>query len=254
MAQQIISYLYPNNILAQISDDAEVTTRNRIVYAKNIRVYQGVSNTLRVIFRNSDQKPVTVSQQDPVFIILRDSDASVYVRKPITVTDPARGVGTVTITDGELLDLAPGLYGYSITVTDSLGRESPAYVDDNYGARGVLEVLAGAYPEFAESQVATLQENLTVTNSVDARPAQNQNSALHTLELYFNNFTGTVTVQGTQDLVPGTDPAANYFEVVSRTYVNQTGSDYINFRGIFSAIRLSVDVTSGSFEKALYRS
>jgi hypothetical protein len=254
MGQQIISYLYPNNILAQISDDATVITRDRTVYAKNIKLYQGVTNTLRVVFRNSDQKPVTVTQQNPTFIILRDSQASIYASKPITVTDPIRGVGTVTITAGELLDLAPGLYGYSITVTDSLGRTTPAYVDDNYGARGTLEVLSGAYPEFAESQIATLQQGLDVTNSLNAQPQQNQNSALHTLSLYFSDFTGTVIVQGTQDLVPGTDPAANYFDILAREYNNQNSPDYVNFYGVFQAIRLKVVTDSGVFEQALYRS
>jgi hypothetical protein len=254
MAQQIISYLYPNNIMAQISDDTTVTTRDRTVYAQNIKLYQGVSNTLRVVFRNSDQKSVSVTQQNPVFIMLRDADAQVYVKKPITVTDPVRGIGTVTITETELLDLAPGAYGYSITVTDSLGRESPAYVDDNYGARGVVEVLAGAYPVHAESQIALLQENLTVTNTLVASPDQNQNSGLHTLVLYFDNFTGVITVQGTQDPVPNTNATANYFDIVSRSYVNQVSPDYINLRGVFGAIRLSVITESGAFEKALYRS
>jgi hypothetical protein len=253
MAQQIISYLYPNKILVQISDDITVTQRNPIVYAKNIRIYQGVNNTLQVLFRNADQKPVSVSQQNPSFVVLRDTDASIYIKKPITVTDPARGVGSVTITDAEILDLEPGFYGYSITVLDQLGSESATYVDDNYGARGVLEVVAGAYPVFAESQIATIQENLDVTNSVDARPSQNQNSALHTLSMYFQNFTGTVTVQGTQDLVPSTDPTANYADILTQSYLNQSAPDYVNFQGVFQAIRLQVNTESGEFEKALYR-
>jgi hypothetical protein len=253
MAQQIISYLYPNRILVQISDDITVTQRNPIVYAKNIRIYQGVSNTLQILFRNADQKPVSVSQQHPSFVLLRDTDASIYIKKPITVTDPVRGIGTVTIQDSEILDLAPGFYGYSITVQNELGSESVTYVDDNYGARGVLEVISGAYPEFAESQVITLQENLDITNSADAGSSQNQNSALHTLSMYFQNFTGTITVQGTQDPVPSSGPSANYADILTQSYTNQSVPDYVNFQGVFQAIRLQVTTESGEFEKALYR-
>lgn len=253
MSQQIISYLYHNNILAEISDDVIGITRDRTVYAKNIRVYQGVSNTLRIVFRNADQKPVSVDQQSPIFRIIRDSDATTFLEKPITILNPSQGTGTVTITDGDLLDLIPGYYYYSITTQDEFSREIPAYVDDNYGARGNLEVVSGTYPVFAESQQALLISGLDVTSSLNARASQNSNSALHTAELYFDNFTGSVTVQASQDPVPGVDPATNYFDVVTREYTNRSSPDYINFNGIFSVIRFRVVTESGDFLRALYR-
>ena len=66
------AYLYPNLAEVQVFDPAIFTTRNRQVYSRPIKVYQGVDNPIQVIIRNQDQKKVnltgssvTASIQDP---------------------------------------------------------------------------------------------------------------------------------------------------------------------------------------------
>ena len=66
------AYLYPNTAEVQVFDPAIFTTRNRQVYSRPIKVYQGVDNPIQVIIRNQDQKKVdltgssvTASIQDP---------------------------------------------------------------------------------------------------------------------------------------------------------------------------------------------
>ena len=67
------AYLYPNTVEVQVFDPTIFTTRNRQVYSRPIKVYQGVDNPIQVIIKNQDQRPVdmtgstvTASIQDPV--------------------------------------------------------------------------------------------------------------------------------------------------------------------------------------------
>jgi len=58
----ITSYLYDNKVIVQIlDDDPEIKTRNRIVYSRPIKVYQGVDNVITLQFRNNDQKAANIA-------------------------------------------------------------------------------------------------------------------------------------------------------------------------------------------------
>ena len=55
------AYLYPNIVEVQVFDPSIFTTRNRVVYSRPIKVYQGIDNPVQVITRNQDQKAVNVT-------------------------------------------------------------------------------------------------------------------------------------------------------------------------------------------------
>ena len=38
------AYLYPNTVTVQVFDPAIFTVRNRVVYSRTIKVYQGIDN------------------------------------------------------------------------------------------------------------------------------------------------------------------------------------------------------------------
>jgi hypothetical protein len=148
--QQIQSYLYPNIVEVQFQDPAIFSPRNRVVYSRPITVYQGIDNPLQVVVRNQDQKAVNLTGylvqldiQDPLEQASVDSLA-------VTITDYAKGLGTVTIPRAVVNVLDQRRYKITVKlINDTTNIERPMYVDDNFGASLDLEVLPGWYESTA---------------------------------------------------------------------------------------------------------
>ena len=140
------TYLYPNTAEVQVFDPTIFTTRNRQVYSRPIKVYQGVDNPIQVIVRNQDQKSVnltgstlTASIQDPTNQVTIKSYA-------VTWANIQLGQGTVTFDANTINSLEQRFYklAFSTTVIDT-DVTSPVYIDDNYGVPLDLEILPAYY-------------------------------------------------------------------------------------------------------------
>lgn len=140
------AYLYPNTAEVQVFDPAIFTTRNRQVYSRPIKVYQGVDNPIQVVVKNQDQKAVdltgstvTASIQDPTNRVTIKSYA-------VTFVDITKGLGTFTFDANTINSLENRFYkvAFSTTVIDT-DVTSPVYIDDNYGVPLDLEVLPAYY-------------------------------------------------------------------------------------------------------------
>jgi uncharacterized protein YukJ len=144
--QQIQSYLYPNIVMVQFLDPTIFSPRNRPVYSRPIKVYQGIDNPLQVVVKNQDQKPVNVTGylvqldiQDP---LTKGSVESLAV----TITNVTLGQGTVTIPRDVVNSLDQRLYKITIKlINQGTNAERPLYTDANFGAAVDLEVLPGWY-------------------------------------------------------------------------------------------------------------
>jgi hypothetical protein len=155
------AYLYPNTVEVQVFDPTIFTTRNRVVYSRPIKVYQGVDNPIQIIVRNQDQKPVdltgsslTASIQDPVNQVTIDSYG-------ITWANIQLGQGTFTIQANTVNSLEQRFYKLAFSVTNlTSDSTSPVYIDDNYTVPLDLEVL----PAYYETTVSLPTTN---TYSVD---------------------------------------------------------------------------------------
>lgn len=155
------AYLYPNTAVVQVFDPTIFTTRNRQVYSRPIKVYQGIDNPIQVIVMNQDQKPVnltgstvTASIQDPVNQVTVKSYA-------VTWANIQLGQGTFTFDANTINSLEQRFYklAFSTTVISS-DVTTPVYIDDNYGIPLDLEVL----PAYYETAVSLPEVN---TYSVD---------------------------------------------------------------------------------------
>lgn len=144
--QTINTYLYPNIIQAQFMDPAIFTTRNRVVYTRTIKIYQGIDNPLQVQIKNQDQKAINTTGY-LVQVDIQDVDAEGSVESlAVTIVDAAKGLGTVTIPRAVVNALTQRRYKLTVKlITQSTNQEQPLYVDDNYGAMVDLEVLPGWY-------------------------------------------------------------------------------------------------------------
>lgn len=154
--QQIQSYLYQNIVSVQVYDPTIFTTRNRVVYSRSIKVYQGIDNPLQIVVKNQDQKSVNITgylvQLDIQDTLTQGSIESLAV----AVTDYTKGLGTVTIPRDVVNSLTQRMYKLTIKLIEqSTNAERPLYIDDNFGALLDLEVLPGWY----ESMPLTLDSD-----------------------------------------------------------------------------------------------
>jgi hypothetical protein len=141
----ITSYLYDNKVIVQIlDDDPEIKTRNRIVYSRPIKVYQGVDNVITLQFRNNDQKAANIAGKSfALTLTAAQGEAAVWTGN-VTIGNVVTAVGTVVLDKSSVDNLSQEYYNYTVSYTDG-DLTLPAYVDDNWGAAGQLQVIKNLY-------------------------------------------------------------------------------------------------------------
>lgn len=153
---QILAYLYPNTITVQLWDQSIFTPRNRVVYSRPVKIYQGIDNPMQIVVLNQDQKPVNLTgyvvQMDIQDPLNQGSVESIAV----AFTDIAKGRGTFTITKAVVNSLDQRFYKMTLKLIEqATNLERPMYIDANWTAPIDLEVLPGWY----ESMPLTLNSD-----------------------------------------------------------------------------------------------
>jgi hypothetical protein len=148
--QQIQSYLYHNIVEVQFLDPSIFTTRNRVVYSRPIKIYQGIDNPLQIVVKNQDQKAINVTGY-AVQVDIQDPLSQTSVESlAVTLTNAARGLGTVTVPREIVNALEQRFYKIVVKIVHLADNvERPLYTDSNYGAALDLEVLPGWYESMA---------------------------------------------------------------------------------------------------------
>jgi hypothetical protein len=132
------AYSYPNTAEVQIFDTSLFSTRNRVVYSRPIKVYQGIANPIQVIIRNQDQKSVdltgytvTAQIQDPANQTTINSYAVSFSTPGADIT---QGLGSFILDAATLDTLENRIYKLTFLTTNTdTAQEQPLYIDDNYG-------------------------------------------------------------------------------------------------------------------------
>ena len=157
------AYLYPNLAEVQVFDPSIFTTRNRVVYSRTIKVYQGIDNPIQVVVRNQDQKGVDLTGyvveaeiQDPTNGITVESYA-------VTFADITKGLANFTIDKGTINALEQRFYKLTFkTIRVSDNTEQPIYIDDNYGVPLDLQVLPAYYADTASDESEVIFDGGTI--------------------------------------------------------------------------------------------
>jgi ABC-type uncharacterized transport system permease subunit len=141
----IKTYLYPNTAEVQVFDPAIFTTRNRQVYSRPIKVYQGIDNPIQVIMRNQDQKPVDLTGANVTAQIQDTTNQVTMSSYPVTWANIQLGQGKFTLHANTITNLENRFYKLTFYITNSDSTMNPVYIDDNYGVPLDLEILPAFY-------------------------------------------------------------------------------------------------------------
>jgi len=148
----ITSYLVIQKLPIELLDysDPTIKPRNRPVYARPIKIYQGIDNPIQIVVKNQDQKPVNlngysvqVDIQDPLNQVtvysFSANGAGAYSNLTIGTTTLLFGANVVNSLDQRFYKLTTRV------INNSTMTQSPLYVDDNFGVPLDLEVLPAYY-------------------------------------------------------------------------------------------------------------
>lgn len=112
--------------------------RTNYVYSKILKAVKGVDTVLEFQFLNQDQKPINLENTTLTFKLI--SENALLMSKALTISVPAKGKATVTLSSSDLSAVDSQRANYSIQrVFNSLTEL--AYVDDNAGTQGVIDIL-----------------------------------------------------------------------------------------------------------------
>ena len=276
--QNLPIYLYPNTLNVILDLDATTRGVNQIMYQRDLTIQKGIKNQIRIQFKNSDQKRVSVSTtQTFVFSMFDAINQRLIIEKELEIlaeTTSTKGMALLTLNESDTLDLDRSSYQYSVKRLDTDGSYTPAYANTYYGMAGTLHLASDIFPILKDSAVidsfletfdVDLMKYKHISGNTYAYPEFNGNNALHTLAIYMGAYKGTVYVEATLDNSPSAN--SNYTVVDQRTYTGFTGIDYLNFTGVYSYIRIThipdkgpLDAYNnnpsyyGSLDKILYRS
>ena len=144
---QTIEVFYYKNILEiQVIDPAIFSTRNRIVYSRTIKIYQGIDNPIHIVTKNQDQKSVDLSGYD-MQIDIQDPENQITAEAfTVDFIQQDKGLGVFVIPKDIVNRLEQRHYEFTAKLINlSDNKETPLYIDDNYSARLPLQVLSGYY-------------------------------------------------------------------------------------------------------------
>lgn len=124
----------------------------------------------------------------------------------------------------------------------------PAYVDDQGGGRGQIEILDSIMPAFVESNILTIPDASGLLNEYDSSIIGMPDKSLSTFQLLTNEFTGTITFQG------GSDTDNEWYEILSQQIsTTHTGILAFNIKGYHPYLRINFTNASGEVTEIKYR-
>ena len=155
--QLIKTFLYPNYVVVQFIDPTLWTGgRNRQVYSRPIKVYQGIDNPIQIVSLNQDQKPIDLTGYSLV-VSIQDPTNQVTVKDyAVTYTNPGdditMGRGSFLFDQTTIDSLENRLYKLTVRQVNSTTNEAfPIYIDDNYGVPLDLVILPAFYSTAAST-------------------------------------------------------------------------------------------------------
>ena len=228
--QKIQSYLYPNRVIL-IADLAGFTVENTIVYAKTVKIYQGVDNVIQFDIQNADQKRLDLINSPLVHDIsmnVMDMSGKALPNSPYDVTPSTTvtGIGIVTIPEADLASVDSQNLKYSVTATDTNGNTIPLYCDSRFSAVGTIQVVGHATPisrpsityDRFQGEINYMGNVINHTSAIPCKFYEASTTSVLSFNVNMTNFIGTVYVEATEDSTISVESFANATQLQSMTY------------------------------------
>lgn len=243
---QLVPRYLLNKRINIVADLAGFGVEYSPVYHRTIQIYKNIDNVVQFRVLNADQKGIDLSGYTPRFSAW-DENNNLVIERAGTVQDDGSsaqsGKFSVTIEKSDTLDLKDQYLSYNIYLEKTGEPDLITYTDTHFGNQGVIKISSAAFPGAKDSKIITQftqtqpDSSEYVSETIDAEPSINGNSALHTLAVYTENYVGTLVVQAT--LENNVTESTNWADIASVTFTGtETEPVPVNFFGVLSHVRI----------------
>ena len=184
-------------------NDGNQLLRNLSMNSPDLVIWKNVLNTVEFMVKNLDRKPIPLRGVDVRLSVVDTRTSSILLNKKLIITDEANARAVLQLQPWETNDWNLGFLQYSIVVIDERG-EHLLMLDRDQGTVGVLELKqAATLPQWRPSIVMntftpTNKNGKTrwVSSAVAGSIQVNNNTNLHTVAVYMQNFSGNLYLEG----------------------------------------------------------
>jgi len=245
--------------------------------SNDFRIFKDVTNTIEFVVRDTDRKPINMMGRTAQITMYDQRNREMMWQHPLNVINDAKGLCQLNITSDVTSDWYLATYSYSITVQNLDGSVHMLYVDQHEGQSGFFELAQG--PSFEpqpsveipgdklkfEQQGEDDDLHYQFTSALPGSMKRHNFSGLHTAVAFFENFSGTLLVQGSIEEGTPTD-SGEWFDIETRHYDHKTGADSFNILANLQWVRFRLwnryfddgsgvilDANKGKLVKLVYR-
>lgn len=261
--------------------DHGVRNNNMSFRESDFTVYKGSHNPIEFIVRNSDRRPVDLTNKDLTITIINFNTGSIVDQKPVEIVDALKGRVRFTFEPLDTAEWEPQTYKYTILVTNEDTTTNLLAVDQENHAVGFFEFVDGVLPELMDSQEIlgsqftevnivppTLEPTIYISGGFPADAFLGENDGLHTAAVYLTNYAGKFWIEGTLENDP-TSLDSDWFIIYLSSFFPYhefgnhpnpddtfTGIEAFNFTGSIRFVRFRHQPDSdntGTLDKILFR-
>lgn len=228
-------------------------------YAKPLTLHKGVDNQIQFQFLNQEQKPVDITGKEITCRIINYEGNTVLLQKALTLQLPATGICALIVNaaDIENIDAQKCYYSLEIPVGEF---DYPVFVDQNAGARGVMNIVNSILPSFIPSYSVTIPTGQPFPN-INPNSNANSNSQTYyssvistndnpilTFQTHYDQYYGNVVIEGST-----TVDGDWYSIVVDPNLANVTETKGYTIRGFHPYVRMQFVSNTGAVTNILTR-
>lgn len=215
------------------------------VYTQNLVAHRGSDNQILIEFVNQDQKRVDLTGLTFTCRLISTDGSTMLLEKALVPVNLTVGQTKLVLTSAELDLIGPGKIGFSVEQDEVSGLTKPIFVDDNAGARGIIDVVDSIMPAFVPSKQLTIPAHVKPSYVTSLLYTNDLNFI--TFQLNMDQFIGDILVEGALDI-------DNSWYTIQTEPINVASDIYtFNVTGFHPYIRLSITEISGTITKILYR-
>jgi hypothetical protein len=124
------------------------------VYQRNVKIYNGIDNTIEFDIKNADQKRIDLTTLSVIELNIMDVSGNALPNSPYAVAPIVnkKGIAKVIIPQEDLADLTPQFLTYSVSAVKD-GADVMLYANTRFGAIGTIELIGNAMPTFRDDRI-----------------------------------------------------------------------------------------------------
>lgn len=228
------------------------------VYSKPLTLHRGVDNQIQFQFLNQEQKPVDITGKSITCRILDFTGTAILIEKALTLQLPATGIAALELGPADLENIDPQKAYYTIEIPTG-SFNFPVFVDQNAGARGVMNIVNSILPSFVPSAAVTIPTGQAFPN---INPSANANSTAVTyyssvintednpilsIQTHYTDYYGNVVIQGSS-IVDN-----DWYPILTKTYSNISTTEGYVIKGYHPFVRVQFVSNTGAVTNILAR-